>query len=96
MPWQEARGMDLRREAISLTQSDGVAMRKRPRRCGVSPKTGYEWLARSVYGTGQITVHGHELCLSGVLLGKLVAARPTAPDGVHDVYDGGIAGAPST
>lgn len=47
MPWQEQQTMEnLRQEFIALAQEDGANRRELCRRFGISPKTGYKWLAR--------------------------------------------------
>lgn len=46
MPWQEASTVSLRREFVQLAKSEGANVRDLCRRFGVSPTTGYKWLAR--------------------------------------------------
>jgi transposase InsO family protein len=53
MPWQEQHTMDLRQEFIALAQQEGVNRRELCRRFGISPKTGYKWLARAAAGGGR-------------------------------------------
>jgi transposase InsO family protein len=43
-------------------------------------------LVRRVYGAGQVMLHGHTLYISEALRGEPVALRPTARDGVYDVF----------
>jgi transposase InsO family protein len=50
MPWQEVALMDLRHEFVILAQADSIPMRELCRRFGISPKTGYKWLARYTLG----------------------------------------------
>lgn len=47
MPWQERSTMRLRDEFVHLAQQDGANVRQLSRRFGISPTTGYKWLARS-------------------------------------------------
>ncbi|SRR6266545_2171815 len=52
MPWQEASTVSLRREFVDLATKDGANVRELCRRSGISPPTGYKWLARyGVAGT---------------------------------------------
>src|SRR4249920_994026 len=46
MPWQEASTMSLRVEFVMLASQAGANKRELCRRFGISPKTGYKWLAR--------------------------------------------------
>lgn len=46
MPWHEVSTMSLRHEFVVLAASEGVNMSALCRRFGISPKTGYKWLAR--------------------------------------------------
>jgi transposase InsO family protein len=46
MPLQEKRIMDLRREFVALATQEGVNMRELCRRYGISPTTGYGYVAR--------------------------------------------------
>lgn len=46
MPWQEVSTMSLRQEFVMLAMREGANVRELCRRFGVSPKTGYKWLAR--------------------------------------------------
>src|SRR5688572_11423584 len=46
MPWKACDGMELRREFVELALHDGANIRELCRRFGVSPPTGYKWLAR--------------------------------------------------
>ncbi len=46
MPWNEVSAVDLREEFVMLAQTEGSNMRGLCRRFGVSPTTGYKWLAR--------------------------------------------------
>jgi transposase InsO family protein len=46
MPWEERSTMSLRQEFVSLAQAEGANRRLLCRRFGISPKTGYKWLAR--------------------------------------------------
>jgi hypothetical protein len=43
-------------------------------------------LVRQVHGAGQIMVRGRTVYISEALRGEPVALRPTATDGVYDVY----------
>lgn len=46
MPWREVRTMSLRKEFVLLANQLGANRRELCRRFGISPKTGYKWLAR--------------------------------------------------
>src|SRR5438270_502370 len=46
MPWHEVSAMSLRSEFVALARAAGANVRQLCRRFGVSPKTGYKWLAR--------------------------------------------------
>lgn len=46
MPWQEQTRMSLRQEFVSLAAQEGANVRQLCRRFGISPTTGYIWLAR--------------------------------------------------
>jgi transposase InsO family protein len=47
MPWREVSLMDQRKELVRLLQQPDVNRRELCRRFGISPKTGYKWLARA-------------------------------------------------
>ena len=51
MPWREVSLMDQRMEFVRLFQQPDVNRRELCRRFGISPKTGYKWLARATAGT---------------------------------------------
>ena len=46
MPWQEASTMSLRQEFVTFACAEHANVRALCRRFGISPKTGYKWLAR--------------------------------------------------
>ena len=46
MPWDTRNLMSLRREFVLLALNEGTNRRELCRRFGISPKTGYKWLAR--------------------------------------------------
>ena len=48
MPWKEVSLMQSRRDFVSLAMAEGAKMRPLCRRFGISPKTGYKWLARAL------------------------------------------------
>ncbi|HUB12765.1 MAG TPA: IS481 family transposase [Acetobacteraceae bacterium] len=50
MPWQEVSIMDQRRELVRLAMQEGANRRELFRRFGISPQTGYKWLARCQAG----------------------------------------------
>lgn len=50
MPWQEVSTMALREEFIRLALQEGSNLRQLCRRFGISPTTGYKWLARAQSG----------------------------------------------
>ena len=47
MVWMEKSTMSLREEFVALASQDGANKRELCRRFGISPKTGYKWLARA-------------------------------------------------
>lgn len=50
MVWMEKNTMSLRQEFVRLAGQDGANRRELCRRFGISPKTGYKWLARAAEG----------------------------------------------
>jgi transposase InsO family protein len=46
MPWQEQSQMSLRQEFVTLAAAEDANLRALCRRYGISPTTGYKWLAR--------------------------------------------------
>jgi len=46
MPWAEVTRVSLREEFVQLAMQPNVNRRELCRRFGISPKTGYKWLAR--------------------------------------------------
>ena len=46
MPWSTRDTMSLREEFVTLAQQEGANRRELCRRFGISPQTGYKWLAR--------------------------------------------------
>ena len=50
MPWRKVDIVDLRREFVTLAQTETLPMRELCRRFGISPKTGYKWLGRHARG----------------------------------------------
>jgi transposase InsO family protein len=48
MPWAEVTRVSLREEFVQLAMQPGVNRRDLCRRFGISPKTGYKWLARHI------------------------------------------------
>ncbi|QDD89307.1 IS481 family transposase [Pseudomonas oryzihabitans] len=50
MPWQGRSTMELREEFVGLAQQAGANIRLLCRRFGISPTTGYKWLARARAG----------------------------------------------
>jgi transposase InsO family protein len=50
MPWQEKTIMELREEFSRLAAQEGANIRQLCRRFGISPTTGYKWLARKRQG----------------------------------------------
>lgn len=50
MVWMEKNTVSLRHEFVALARQDGANKRELCRRFGISPKTGYKWLARAAQG----------------------------------------------
>ena len=46
MPWQEVTRVSLREEFVQVAMQAGSNRRELCRRFGISPQTGYKWLAR--------------------------------------------------
>ena len=46
MPWKEVSAVELREEFVMLALVEGSCLRELCRRYGISPTTGYKWLAR--------------------------------------------------
>jgi len=66
MPWQEVTRVSLREEFVQLAMQTGSNRRELCRRFGISPQTGYKWLARyALEGAGGLCDrsrqprHGH-------------------------------------
>lgn len=59
MPWNPRDTMNLRLEFVHLALQEGANRRELCRRFGISPKTGYKWLARHSEqgGTGALADH---------------------------------------
>ena len=72
MPWREVSVMDQRREFVQLAQQEGVNRRELCRRFGISPQTGYKWLARFKAGDRELADHsrrpGHSPGRSGTAI----------------------------
>jgi transposase InsO family protein len=47
VPWREVSAMSMRREFVMLAAREGANRRELCRRYGISPTTGYKWLARN-------------------------------------------------
>lgn len=54
MSWREVSIMDQRAEFIRLAMQEGVNRRELCRRFGISPQTGYKWLARGLAGEADL------------------------------------------
>jgi len=59
MPWQEVSKMQLREEFVGLAGVEGSNIRQLCRRFGISPSTGYKWLARHQAGEGLVDRSRH-------------------------------------
>ncbi len=55
MPWRAVSVMDQRREFVRLAMQGAVNRRELCRRFGISPDTGYRWLARHLAGDEELT-----------------------------------------
>jgi transposase InsO family protein len=64
MPFQEMSAMEQRRELIRLAQQEGSNKRELFRRFGISPTTGYKWLARAAQGDGDLAARSRRPCHS--------------------------------
>jgi transposase InsO family protein len=54
MPWREVSIMDQRREFVRLAMQEVVNRRELCKRFGISPDTGYRWLARHLAGDAEL------------------------------------------
>src|SRR4030095_2085906 len=54
MPWREVSVMDQRREFVRMAMQAGVNRRELCARFGISPDTGYGWLARNLAGDDEL------------------------------------------
>jgi transposase InsO family protein len=54
MPWRAVSVMDQRREFVGLAMQQAVNRRELCKRFGVSPDTGYRWLARHLAGDAEL------------------------------------------
>ena len=52
MPWQTYNAMERRRDFVELASRDGANMRSLCKAFGITPPTGYKWLARHRAGEG--------------------------------------------
>lgn len=57
MPWRTVSVMDQRREFVRLAMQEAVTKRELCRRFGISPDTGYRWLARHRAGDAELADH---------------------------------------
>jgi len=53
MPFHEVSAMEARTEFVRLASADGANVRQLCRRYGISPTTGYKWLARAAASPGK-------------------------------------------
>jgi transposase InsO family protein len=60
MPWRTASVVDLRGEFVRLAMHEGVNRRELCKRFGISPDTGYRWLARYLAGDRELTDRSRE------------------------------------
>ncbi len=83
MPWREVSAVDSRTEFVGLATQEGANVRALCRRFGISPGTGYKWLARARRGErledrSRRPLYSPGRC-SGDLEAKVVALRQAHP-----------------
>ncbi len=54
MPWRTVSVMDQRHEFVRLAMQEAVNRRELCKRFGISPDTGYRWLARHLAGDAKL------------------------------------------
>jgi transposase InsO family protein len=83
MPWREVSIMDQRREFVRLAMQEGANRRELCRRFGISPQTGYKWLARAAGDGGLKDRSRRPLCSpsrsAAVVEAQVVAVRDAHP-----------------
>ena len=83
MPFREVSVMDERREFVRLAAQDGVNRRELCRRFGISPDTGYRWLARWQAGDDKLADRSRRPLTSP---GRSVEATESAVLKVRDAH----------
>lgn len=101
MPWRMVSVMDQRREFATLAMQEGVNRRELCKRFGISPDTGYRWLARHLGGDTELAdrsrrPHSSPLRCALDLERRVLAVRDAHPAwGARKIArrleDGGIA-----
>jgi transposase InsO family protein len=84
MPWREVSVMDQRREFALLARQEGVNRRELCRRFGISPDTGYKWLARAEAGDAELAdrsrrPHGSPRRSDAAIEAQVLAVRDAHP-----------------
>src|SRR5216683_533342 len=81
MPWREVTRMSLQEEFVQFAKQDGSNRRELCRRFGISPKTGYMWLARCAGGGRAVLKTAR---------GGRIAVRPAPPKSVTRLKKGAL------
>src|SRR3954451_23218297 len=84
MPWRTVSVMDQRREFVRLAMQERVNRRELCKRFGVSPDTGYRWLARHLAGGDELAdrsrrPYGSPSRCAADMEARVVAARDAHP-----------------
>jgi transposase InsO family protein len=89
MPWQEVSRMTLRAEFVALAQAEGANVRALCRAYGISPQTGYKWLARyRTAGPAGLTEHSRRPHHSPRQTAPTVEAAVLAERAAHPQWGG--------
>jgi transposase InsO family protein len=86
MPWRTVSVMDQRREFVRLAMQEGVKRRELCKRFGVSPDTGYRWLARYLAGDDELADHSRRPCSSPSRCTADMEARVLAVRDAHPAW----------
>jgi transposase-like protein len=76
MPWSPKDTMSLREEFVRLASQEGANRRELCRRFGISPQTGYKWLARyAADGAAGLADHSRRPHNSPLLTSQAIQTR---------------------
>ncbi|MGH0360296.1 helix-turn-helix domain-containing protein, partial [Sinorhizobium meliloti] len=89
MPWRGVSTMGERREFVRLALEEGVDRRELCRRFGISPDTGYKWLARWEAGDGELADRSRRPHISPMRCNDAVEAEVLAVRDAHRAWGAG-------